>query len=170
MCVWYECICTQIFLQVFLAPEAKCWLPGCLHLFRICKHCCSDCAQCYLLLLHGHPECACAWRTSARHCTCSLQAFLLRLWALHPSRAVIMENRHLGVGEGSGCCTVRRQCQPTDETRAEERWWGAMVAGSAEVPSSLLLQKNSGQQHCTIPGQEKEGEKDEIWENTSFLI
>lgn len=37
---------------------------------------CSDSSQCYLLHLHGHPGFASDWRTSARHCTCSLQTVL----------------------------------------------------------------------------------------------
>jgi len=103
----YECLCTHFTMCVLLP---WCWLPGCLHLFQNFQHCCSDSAQRYLLLFHGHPGRASAWRTSVRHhFTCSQWAVPLRLRALHPARAVIRENRHLEVGQGLGCCMVCRQ-------------------------------------------------------------
>lgn len=151
-----------------------CRLPGCLHPFRNFQHHCFDSAQHYLLLLCGHPGRASAWRTAVRqHCTCSQQVAPLRLRALHPTRAIIKEDRYLGVGEGSGCCSVCRQCEhlePVGEIRAGERWWGEMLAGCTEVPNSLFLQQSSGGQHGIPRGREREGKRDKMWEKRSFLI
>lgn len=150
--ILYMCVSIWIYMHTHIPTCVLlpwCWLPGYLHLFRNFQHCCSDSAQTYLLLLHGHSGHASAWRTSGRHhYLCSQRGFPLRLRALHPGRAVIKENGYLGVGEGSGCCRLCRQwqhLQPAGKTRAGERWWGATVAGCAEVPNSLFLQQSSGQ-------------------------
>lgn len=121
----YMCICVWMYMQTHIPTCTLlpwCRLPGCFHPFRNFQHCCFDSAQHYLLLLCGHQGRASAWRTSVRqHCTCSQQAAPLRLRALHPTRAIIKEDRYFGVGEGSGCCSVCRQCehlQPVGEIRA----------------------------------------------------
>lgn len=144
----YKCVCIWMYMHTHI-PKCIllpwCWVPCCWHFFRNFQYWSSDSIQPFLLFLRGRLRQASALRTSVRqHCTCSQQAAPLRFPDLHPTGAVIKENRYLRVGEASGCCMVCRQrkhLQPACETRAGERWCCATVPGWQSSPLRSFCSK-----------------------------